>query len=178
MCGVSNKLKDEKKYKVNNLIYPVPNPSFPFLGVHFTRMTSGEIECGPNAVFTFKREGYGKYDFNFKDTYDALSYKGTRKLFINNWKFGLNEYKRAFSKSLFLKELQKMLPSLSINDIIEHRSGVRAIALNNEGLILDDFKVLSTDKNIHILNAPSPAATAALSIGDYVRKKATLEFKL
>ena len=172
------KLKDEKRYKVNNLIYPVPNPSFPFLGVHFTRMTSGEIECGPNAVFTFKREGYGKYDFNFKDTYDALSYKGTRKLFINNWKFGLNEYKRAFSKSLFLKELQKMLPSLSINDIIEHRSGVRAIALNNEGLILDDFKVLSTDKNIHILNAPSPAATAALSIGDYVRKKATLEFKL
>ncbi len=172
------KLKDEKRYKVNNLIYPVPNPSFPFLGVHFTRMTSGEIECGPNAVFTFKREGYGKYDFNFKDTYDALSYKGTRKLFINNWKFGLNEYKRAFSKSLFLKELQKMLPSLSINDIIEHRSGVRAIALNNEGLILDDFKVLSTDKNIHILNAPSPAATAALSIGDYVREKATLEFKL
>ena len=172
------KLKDEKRYKVNNLIYPVPNPSFPFLGVHFTRMTSGEIECGPNAVFTFKREGYGKYDFNFKDTYDALSYKGTRKLFINNWKFGLNEYKRAFSKSLFLKELQKMLPSLSLNDIIEHRSGVRAIALNNEGLILDDFKVLSTDKNIHILNAPSPAATAALSIGDYVRKKATLEFKL
>ena len=172
------KLKDEKRYKVNNLIYPVPNPSFPFLGVHFTRMTSGEIECGPNAVFTFKREGYGKYDFNFKDTYDALCYKGTRKLFINNWKFGLNEYKRAFSKSLFLKELQKMLPSLSINDIIEHRSGVRAIALNNEGLILDDFKVLSTDKNIHILNAPSPAATAALSIGDYVRKKATLEFKL
>ena len=172
------KLKDEKRYKVNNLIYPVPNPSFPFLGVHFTRMTSGEIECGPNAVFTFKREGYGKYDFNFKDTYDALCYKGTRKLFINNWKFGLNEYKRAFSKSLFLKELQKMLPSLSLNDIIEHRSGVRAIALNNEGLILDDFKVLSTDKNIHILNAPSPAATAALSIGDYVRKKATLEFKL
>ena len=105
------KLAEHAKNKINNLVYPVPNPEFPFLGVHFTRLTNGEIECGPNAVFTFKREGYNKTDFNFKDTLQALSFKGTRKLFINHWKFGLNEYKRAFSKPLFLKQLRKMMPS-------------------------------------------------------------------
>ncbi|KRO63802.1 MAG: hydroxyglutarate oxidase, partial [Cryomorphaceae bacterium BACL11 MAG-121015-bin20] len=103
-------LAESAKSKVNNLIYPVPNAEFPFLGVHFTRMTNGDIECGPNAVFTFKREGYSKTAFSIKDTFQALSFSGTRKLFINHWKFGLNEYKRAFSKSLFLKELQKMIP--------------------------------------------------------------------
>ena len=111
-------LAESAKSKVNNLIYPVPNPEFPFLGVHFTRMTNGDIECGPNAVFTFKREGYSKTAFSIKDTFQALSFSGTRKLFINHWKFGLNEYKRAFSKSLFLKELQKMMPSLKMNDIL------------------------------------------------------------
>ena len=164
--------------KINNLVYPVPDSRFPFLGVHFTRMVDGEIECGPNAVFTFKREGYKKTDFNFKDTLDALSFIGTSKLFIKNWKFGLNEYARSFSKYLFLKELQKILPSLSISDIVEHRSGVRAIALNKDGSIVDDFKIMKTKRNIHVLNAPSPAATACLAIGDHLVKEAKIHFNL
>jgi len=150
----------------------------PFLGVHFTRMTNGEIECGPNAVFTFKREGYSKTSFNLRDSIQALSFVGTRKLFINHWKFGLNEYKRAFSKSLFLKELQKMIPSLKMNDIIEGRSGVRAMALSKDGNVIDDFKIVKTNKNIHVLNAPSPAATACMAIGEQIVAEARVHFKL
>ena len=149
-------LEDHAKEKVNNLIYPVPNPEFPFLGVHFTRMTDGSIECGPNAVFTFKREGYRKTDFSLKDTLDALTFSGTWRLFINHWKFGVNEYKRAFSKSLFLKELQKMIPSLKMSDIKVGRSGVRAMALGHDGEVIDDFKIVKNEKNVHVLNAPSP----------------------
>jgi (S)-2-hydroxyglutarate dehydrogenase len=161
-------LNDHAKHKIRNLIYPVPNPDFPFLGVHFTRMTSGEIECGPNAVFTFKREGYGKTDFDLRDTLDALTYAGTWKLFFNNISFGINEYRRAFSKKHFLKSLQHLVPSLTMDDIRPGRSGVRAMLLNTDGDTRDDFRIESTDRSIHILNAPSPAATASLAIGDYV----------
>ena len=171
-------LLEKAKSKINNLVYPVPNPEFPFLGVHFTRMTNGDIECGPNAVFTFKREGYSKTAFNLKDTLQALSFYGTRKLFINHWKFGLNEYKRAFSKSLFLKELQKMIPSLKMRDIIKGRSGVRAMALGNDGVVIDDFKIVKNKRNIHVLNAPSPAATACLAIGNQIMEEAKIHFKL
>ena len=171
-------LEDHAKDKINNLIYPVPNPEFPFLGVHFTRMTDGNIECGPNAVFTFKREGYGKTDFSFKDTLDALTFSGTWRLFINHWKFGLNEYRRAFSKRLFLKELRKMLPSLKMSDIKAGRSGVRAMALSHEGEVIDDFKIVKNEKNIHVLNAPSPAATACLSIADEIVKYTSESFDL
>ena len=171
-------LSDSARAKVKNLIYPVPNPAFPFLGVHFTRMINGDIECGPNAVFTFKREGYSKTDFSIKDSLQALSFSGTRKLFINHWKFGLNEYRRAFSKSLFLKQLQKIIPSLSINDIIQGRSGVRAMALGSDGQVIDDFKIVKTKSNLHVLNAPSPAATACLAIGEQIMKEATIHFKL
>lgn len=171
-------LADHAKSKINNLVYPVPNPEFPFLGVHFTRMTNGDIECGPNAVFTFKREGYGKTDFSFRDTIQAVGFSGTWKLFINHWKFGLNEYKRAFSKSLFLKELQKMMPSLKMEDIVEGRSGVRAMALGNDGEVIDDFKIVKNKKNIHVLNAPSPAATACLAIGDQIMREAKSHFNL
>ena len=171
-------LAESAKSKVNNLIYPVPNAEFPFLGVHFTRMTNGDIECGPNAVFTFKREGYSKTAFSIKDTFQALSFSGTRKLFINHWKFGLNEYKRAFSKSLFLKELQKMMPSLKMNDIIKGRSGVRAMALGSDGQVIDDFKIVKNKNNIHVLNAPSPAATACLAIGEQILEEAKKHFKL
>ena len=161
-------LNDHAKHKIKNLIYPVPNPDFPFLGVHFTRMTNGEIECGPNAVFTFKREGYGKTDFDLRDTFDALSYAGTWKLFFNNISFGINEYRRAFSKRLFLKSLQELVPSLTMDDIRPGRSGVRAMLLNTDGDTRDDFRIEATDRSIHVLNAPSPAATASLAIGDYV----------
>lgn len=171
-------LEDTSKYKVKNLIYPVPNPEFPFLGIHFTRMTDGSIECGPNAVFTFKREGYKKTDFNLKDSWDALTFSGTWKLFINHWKFGLNEYRRAFSKRLFLKELKKMIPSLTMEEIKIGRSGVRAMALGNDGKVIEDFMIVKNDKNIHILNAPSPAATACLAIGDEIVEHATKSFDL
>ena len=171
-------LEDHAKEKVKHLIYPVPNPEFPFLGVHFTRMTDGRIECGPNAVFTFKREGYGKIDFNLKDTLEALTFLGTWRLFINHWKFGWNEYRRAFSKRLFLKELNKMLPNLKMNDIKEGRSGVRAMALGQDGEVIDDFKIIKNKNNIHVINAPSPAATACLSIGDEIVKHATKNFNL
>ena len=171
-------LSEKGKSKVNNLIYPVPNPEFPFLGVHFTRMVDGSIECGPNAVFTFKREGYGKTDFNLKDTLEALMYKGTWKLFFKHWRFGLNEYKRAFSKRLFLKELNRLIPSLKMDDIVVGRSGVRAMALGQDGEVFDDFKIECKGNSIHVLNAPSPAATACLAIGDEVMAVAKKNFSL
>ncbi|MAD50176.1 MAG: L-2-hydroxyglutarate oxidase [Flavobacteriales bacterium] len=171
-------LSEKGKSKVNNLIYPVPNPEFPFLGVHFTRMVDGSIECGPNAVFTFKREGYGKTDFNLKDTLEALMYQGTWKLFFKHWRFGLNEYKRAFSKRLFLKELNRLIPSLKMEDIVVGRSGVRAMALGRDGEVFDDFKIECKDDSIHVLNAPSPAATACLAIGDEVLTVVKKNFSL
>ncbi len=171
-------LTPEAKHKVKNLIYPVPNPDFPFLGVHFTRMTDGEVECGPNAVFTFKREGYGKTDFSLKDTVDALTYKGTWKLFFQNMSFGINEYRRAFSKKLFLKTLQRMIPDLTMDDIHPGRSGVRALLLAEDGDTRDDFRIEYHGKSIHVLNAPSPAATASLAIGQYIADEAEKQFNL
>lgn len=171
-------LTDQAKHKVNNLIYPVPNPDFPFLGVHFTRMTNGETECGPNAVFTFKREGYNKTDFNLKDTMDALGYKGTWKLFFSNMKFGINEYRRAFSKRLFLKTLQGLIPSLTMDDLRPGRSGVRALLLSQDGDTRDDFRIEYHGHSIHVLNAPSPAATASLAIGGYIAEEAEKHFAL
>ena len=161
-------LEDHAKHKVRNLIYPVPNPAFPFLGVHFTRMTNGDIECGPNAVFTFKREGYGKTDFNLRDTAEALGYGGTWKLFFKNMSFGINEYRRAFSKRLFLKTLQRLVPSLEMDDLRVGRSGVRALLLRPDGDTKDDFRIIAQGHSVHVLNAPSPAATASLAIGDHI----------
>ena len=161
-------LEDEAKHKVKNLIYPVPNPEFPFLGVHFTRMTDGEVECGPNAVFIFKREGYKRFSFDLTDTIDSLNYLGTWKLFLKHWKFGLNEIAKANSKRLFLYHLKKLVPSLKMTDIRVGRSGVRAMALGKDGNVIEDFKIVNNRKNVHVINAPSPAATACLSIGQKV----------
>lgn len=169
-------LTPQAKHKVKNLIYPVPNPDFPFLGVHFTRMTDGEIECGPNAVFTFKREGYGKLDFSWRDTLDALTYIGTWRLFFRNMSFGINEYLRAFSKRRFLKTLQRIIPSLTMDDIHPGRSGVRALLLSRDGDTRDDFRIEYTEHSIHVLNAPSPAATASMAIGDQVCEMAASRF--
>lgn len=169
-------LEDHAKHKVKNLIYPVPDPQFPFLGVHFTRMVNGDIECGPNAVFSFKREGYGKTDFSLKDTYDALTYAGTWKLFMKNASYGINEYRRAFSKNLFLKTLQKLIPSLKMEDIRPGRAGVRALLLGQDGDTRDDFRIEYGHQSIHVLNAPSPAATASLAIGNDVSKMAKEKF--
>jgi L-2-hydroxyglutarate oxidase len=171
-------LTDEAKHKVRNLIYPVPDPQFPFLGVHFTRMTNGDVECGPNAVFTFKREGYGKTDFSFADTWDALTYGGTWKLFFKNMKYGIDEYRRAFSKKLFLKTLQVMIPDLTMEDIKPGRAGVRALLLRQDGDTRDDFRIEYHGHSIHVLNAPSPAATASLAIGGYIAEEAEKHFGL
>ncbi len=164
--------------KVRNLIYPVPNPEFPFLGVHFTRMIHGGVECGPNAVFTFKREGYSKTSFSLRDTVEALTFSGTWRLFFKHWKFGLDEYRRAFSKKLFHSRLKRLIPSLKMNDIKAGRAGVRAMALDKNGDAVDDFKIEYNSDSIHVLNAPSPAATACLSIGDHILKMAEKHFKL
>ncbi len=166
------KLTKKAEYKIKSLVYPVPDPNFPFLGVHFTKMITGGIECGPNAVFSFKREGYSTTAFNLKDTFEALTFKGTWKLFFKHWKKGIEEYKRAFSKKLFVKELQKMMPELKMEDVEVARSGVRAQMLDIQGNMVDDFKIIENNGITHVLNAPSPAATACLAIADEIVSKA------
>ena len=169
-------LTDAARGKVRNLIYPVPDPDFPFLGVHFTRMIDGGVECGPNAVFTFKREGYGKTDFHFGDTVSALTYPGTWRLFAKHWRFGLGEYRRAFSKQRFLTTLQRLVPDLTLADIQPARAGVRAVLLSPEGETRSDFRIERGEDSLHVLNAPSPAATASLTIGEEVREMAAEAF--
>jgi (S)-2-hydroxyglutarate dehydrogenase len=171
-------LAEHAKHLVRNLIYPVPNPEFPFLGVHFTRMTDGSVECGPNAVFTFKREGYGKTDFSIRDTAEALAFKGTWNLLRKHWQFGVNEYRRAFSKRLFLGTLQRLVPSMTMDDLVPGRAGVRAMALGPDGDTIDDFRIENRANALHVLNAPSPAATASLAIGEEIRKMAEKRFNL
>jgi L-2-hydroxyglutarate oxidase LhgO len=172
------RLTDKAAEKVKGLIYPVPDPEFPFLGIHFTRMIDGCVECGPNAVFSFKREGYGKTDFHLRDAWESLSYFGTWRLFMRHWRYGAAEYARASSKKLFLHQLRKLIPSLEVADITPATSGVRAQAIGPRGQLIDDFAIQRQNNSIHVLNAPSPAATASLAIGDYVNEVATEYFKL
>jgi L-2-hydroxyglutarate oxidase len=171
-------LNKEAQGRIKNLIYPVPDPQFPFLGIHFTRMIKGGVECGPNAVFSFKREGYGKLDFRFKDAWQSLTYPGTLKLFLKNWRYGLGEYARAFSKTLFVKQLQRLVPSIRKTDLTPGNSGVRAQAVGADGKPIDDFVIESHGNAIHVLNAPSPAATASLAIADHIDNLAAERFKL
>ena len=161
-------LLDHAKHKIKHLVYPVPDPKYPFLGVHYTPMVNGDIECGPNAVFSFKREGYQKTSFSFKDSLQALSFKGTYALFAKNWQKGLEEYRRAFSKRLFVRELQKMMPSIRSDEVISTRSGVRAQAVGLGGELIDDFKIIMNQGVTHVVNAPSPAATACFAIADEI----------
>jgi L-2-hydroxyglutarate oxidase len=164
--------------KVRHLVYPVPNPQFPFLGVHFTRMIDGTVECGPNAVFSFQREGYGKLDFSLRDAWESLTYPGTWILFAKHWRYGLGECARAYSKKRLLTELQRLVPSLALEDLRPGSTGVRAQALGPTGTLLDDFQIEARGQAIHVLNAPSPAATASLAIGDHINKLATERFQL
>ena len=159
---------------MKHLIYPVPDPNFPFLGVHFTRMVHGGVECGPNAVFSFAREGYSKTAFSGADTAAALGYGGTWKLFAQHWRYGLGEYERAFSKTKFLKALQRLIPSLELEDLHPGRAGIRAQALRRDGTLEDDFVLRQGARAFHVLNAPSPAATASLAIADEILRQANL----
>jgi (S)-2-hydroxyglutarate dehydrogenase len=162
------KLVPEKRYLVKHLIYPVPNPKFPFLGVHFTRMISGEVDAGPNAVLSFKREGYKKTDFNAKDLMESLSFPGLWKMAGKFAKEGLDEYVRSFSKKQFTKSLQELIPEIQEDDLIPAPAGVRAQALKSDGNMVDDFHIVMGKRTVHVCNAPSPAATASIEIGKEV----------
>ena len=158
-------LTAEAEHLVKHLIYPVPDPNFPFLGVHFTRMIGGGIEAGPNAVFAFKKEGYLRTDFNFKEFFGSLLWPGFQKVMFKYWKTGLGEMYRSFSKKAFTKALQRLIPEVQEEHLVPAAAGVRAQACDRTGGLLDDFKIVHEKRAIHVINAPSPAATSSLSIG-------------
>jgi (S)-2-hydroxyglutarate dehydrogenase len=160
--------KDEYKDMVNHLVYPVPNPKFPFLGVHFTRMINGDREVGPNAVLAFKREGYKNTDFSIRDSFDSLTYKGLHNFVKNNFNFALGEFSSSLSKKSFIKKAKKMMPEINSSMLIKGGAGVRAQALDPNGNLLMDFRVERFGNQIHVLNAPSPGATASLAISNYI----------
>lgn len=166
--GEYYKIKDKKKHLVKHLIYPVPDPNFPFLGVHFTRMIDGNIEAGPNAVLAFKKEGYQFFDFNFGETMQTLTWPGFRKIVAKYGKTGMGEVHRSLSKAAFTKALQKLLPEIQEDDLVTGGSGVRAQACNRNGMLIDDFDIVKNGNIIHVRNAPSPAATSCLSIGNKI----------
>lgn len=163
--GEYYKLKPARQFLVKHLIYPVPDPAFPFLGVHFTRLIEGGIEAGPNAVLAFKREGYKKTDFNPVDLFDALSFGGLWKFLGQHKRMCWEEIKRSFSKKLFCESLQRLVPEVQMDDLETGGAGVRAQAMSPDGTLVQDFSFVRGRKSLHVLNAPSPAATASLAIG-------------
>lgn len=174
--GEYYKIKEEKNYLVKNLIYPVPNPEFPFLGVHFTRMINNEREAGPNAVLSFKREGYTKTSFSFKDTFETFAYPGFHKVMKKNWKVGIGEFYRSFYKTAFVKALQRLVPEIQKADLTTGGAGIRAQACSRDGGLLDDFYIVEDKRIFHVCNAPSPAATSSLSIGEYLANRVLSNF--
>ena len=166
--GEYYELKPEREHLVRNLIYPVPNPNFPFLGVHFTRMITGGIEAGPNAVLAFRREGYSRWDLDLKELAEILAFPGFRKIARKYWHDGWAEMKRSYSKRHFISALQRLVPEISAEDVIPGRSGVRAMACDRAGNLLDDFLILTRPRIVNVCNAPSPAATASLAVGETV----------
>jgi L-2-hydroxyglutarate oxidase len=176
--GEYYELVPEKRHLVKNLIYPVPDPAFPFLGVHFTRLIHGGIEAGPNAVLAFKREGYTKSSFSLKDTGEVLFYRGFWVLALKYWKTGFGEMLRSWCKGAFVKALQKLMPELRKENIRPAGAGVRAQALEPDGSLVDDFRIAEAYRMIHVLNAPSPAATASISIGETISRMAERNFNL
>ena len=171
-------LRPEKVGLVRSMVYPVPDPSFPFLGVHFTRRIEGGVWLGPNAVLAFAREGYGRYTLNGRDLADALTYSGFRQLAMKFWRTGMDEMYRDYSKVGFLRALQRYMPSLQLEDLLQGPSGVRAQALSADGKLVDDFVIHSSANVMHVRNAPSPAATSSLAIAGYIADEADATFGL
>jgi L-2-hydroxyglutarate oxidase len=188
LCGVEPGLKitpfrgeyyelvPERQHLVRNLIYPVPDPRFPFLGVHFTRMIRGGVEAGPNAVLAFRREGYRRTSFSLRDFAELLAYPGFWRMAARHWKMGFGEMYRSFSKRAFVGALRKLIPDLGNEDVHRTGAGVRAQALEPDGSLVDDFRIVEAERTIHVLNAPSPAATASISIGRAIAEMASQHF--
>lgn len=174
--GEYYQLRENSKHLVKNLIYPVPDPNFPFLGVHFTRMMNGGIEAGPNAVLAFAREGYTKSDINIAELFETLTWPGFQKVAFKYWKTGMGEMYRSFSKAAFTKALQKLIPDIRESDLESGGAGVRAQACDRQGGLLDDFQILENDHFVNVCNAPSPAATSSLAIGDEIARRVINRF--
>ena len=169
--GEYYELRPEKRGLVKHLIYPVPNPNFPFLGVHFTRMIDGSIHAGPNAVLSLKREGYRKQDVDLRDMLEVFSYPGFWRLVAKHGLVGAQEIVRSFSKQAFVRSLQKLIPEVQGDDLVSAEAGVRAQALMGDGKLVDDFLLVRGENAVHVCNAPSPAATASLAIGRAIVEK-------
>ncbi|MFZ5918563.1 MAG: L-2-hydroxyglutarate oxidase [Chloroflexota bacterium] len=176
--GEYYELLPQAHHLVKALIYPVPDPKFPFLGVHFTRMVHGGVEAGPNAVLAFKREGYGQFSFALRDALEIVTYGGFWRMSLKYWKIGLGEFYRSFSKRAFVTALRALIPTLEMEDVHRGGSGVRAQAMEPNGFLVDDFRIVEGANMIHVLNAPSPAATASLSIGQSIAEMAAQRFEL
>jgi (S)-2-hydroxyglutarate dehydrogenase len=170
-------LKPDAEHLCRSLIYPVPNPEFPFLGVHFTKMIHGGVECGPNAVWAFAREGYTKSQINIRDLFEAATYPGFLKMALKYWRTGMKEMWRSFSKPAFVKELQRLIPEIRAEDLDTAPAGVRAQALGPDGNLIDDFLIDESDRMINVLNAPSPAATSSLRIGSMITDRLAPRFE-
>jgi L-2-hydroxyglutarate oxidase len=171
-------LRPERRHLVQNLIYPVPDPAFPFLGVHFTRTIHGEVEAGPNAVLAFSREGYSLGAVNSNDLLGTLRFPGAWSMARRHWRTGAGEFYRSLNRKAFVRALQRLLPDIREEDIGRGGAGVRAQAVDRKGNLLDDFRIDATPRAIHIINAPSPAATSSLAIGGYVADLAAKDFRL
>ena len=176
--GEYYELKPERHGLVRNLIYPVPDPEFPFLGVHFTRMIGGGVEAGPNAVLAFKREGYSRWSFSLRDAFATAAFPGFWRMAGSYWRMGVGEYWRSFNRRAFVKALQRLMPEISADDLEPGGAGVRAQALDPAGKLLDDFRIVEAERQVHVLNAPSPAATASISIGQTIADLARKSFAL
>jgi len=174
--GEYYELEKQAKHLCKNLIYPVPDPAFPFLGVHFTRMIDGSVECGPNAVLALGREAYGKFDLNLRDLSESLTYLGFQKMAMKHWKMGWGEMWRSYNKGAFVKALQRLIPEIESKHLTSAPAGIRAQAVSPEGALVDDFLIEDNERIINVCNAPSPAATASLNIGSIIAEKISDRF--
>lgn len=176
--GEYYELSPARRYLVRNLVYPVPDPAYPFLGVHFTRKLSGAIEAGPNAVLSFAREGYSRTSFSIRDAVDIARTPGFWTFVRRHWRTGVGEMGRSFSRRLFVEALRELVPALAEPDLVPGGAGVRAQAMDPSGRLLDDFAVVEAERMVHVLNAPSPAATASIRIGETIAERSGERFGL